>query len=42
MKFCKLGTLLLLGDLLHYFRKDSIELYESALWFAAGLCIAET
>ncbi|XP_071648714.1 ATP-binding cassette sub-family C member 4 [Temnothorax longispinosus] len=36
----RLGTPLLLGGLLRYFRKDSVELYESALWYAAGICIA--
>jgi len=40
VKLRRLGTPLLLGGLLRYFRKDSIEPYESALWFAAGLCIA--
>ncbi|XP_012058533.1 PREDICTED: probable multidrug resistance-associated protein lethal(2)03659 [Atta cephalotes] len=36
----RLGTPLLLGGLLRYFRKDSIEPYENALWFGAGICIA--
>lgn len=36
----RLGTPLLLGGLLRYFRKDSIESYENALWYAAGICIA--
>lgn len=36
----RLGTPLLLGGLLHYFRKDSVEPYETALWFGAGICIA--
>ncbi|XP_018045577.1 PREDICTED: multidrug resistance-associated protein 4-like [Atta colombica] len=36
----RLGTPLLLGGLLRYFRKDSVEPYENALWFGAGICIA--
>ncbi|KAL6254635.1 hypothetical protein P5V15_013942 [Pogonomyrmex californicus] len=36
----RLGTPLLLGGLLRYFRKDSVELYENALWYGAGICIA--
>lgn len=36
----RLGTPLLLGGLLRYFRKDSVESYENALWYAAGICIA--
>ncbi|XP_011635936.1 probable multidrug resistance-associated protein lethal(2)03659 isoform X3 [Pogonomyrmex barbatus] len=35
----RLGTPLLLGGLLRYFRKDSVELYENALWYGAGICI---
>ncbi|EFN66324.1 Probable multidrug resistance-associated protein lethal(2)03659, partial [Camponotus floridanus] len=35
----RLGTPLLLGGLLRYFRKDSGETYENALWYAAGICI---
>ncbi|EZA62696.1 putative multidrug resistance-associated protein, partial [Ooceraea biroi] len=36
----RLGTPLLLGGLLRYFRKDSVEVYESALWYGAGICVA--
>ncbi|XP_011877734.1 PREDICTED: multidrug resistance-associated protein 4-like [Vollenhovia emeryi] len=36
----RLGTPLLLGGLLRYFRKGSDETYESAVWFAVGICIA--
>ncbi|XP_029164697.1 probable multidrug resistance-associated protein lethal(2)03659 [Nylanderia fulva] len=36
----RLGTPLLLGGLLRYFRKDSVESYENALWYAAGICIS--
>ncbi|XP_072762870.1 ATP-binding cassette sub-family C member 4 [Anoplolepis gracilipes] len=36
----RLGTPLLLGGLLRYFRKDSVEPYENALWYAAGICLA--
>ncbi|XP_012536071.1 multidrug resistance-associated protein 4 isoform X2 [Monomorium pharaonis] len=36
----RLGMPLLLGGLLRYFRKDSVELYESALWYGAGICVA--
>ncbi|XP_011705813.1 PREDICTED: multidrug resistance-associated protein 4-like, partial [Wasmannia auropunctata] len=35
-----LGTPLLLGGFLRYFRKGSVELYETAIWFGAGICIA--
>lgn len=35
----RLGMPLLLGGLLRYFRKDSVESYENALWYAAGICI---
>jgi len=35
----RLGTPLLLGGLLRYFRKNSVETYENALWYAAGICI---
>ncbi|XP_029164699.1 probable multidrug resistance-associated protein lethal(2)03659 [Nylanderia fulva] len=36
----RLGTPLLLGGLLRYFRKDSVQSYENALWYAAGICIS--
>ncbi|XP_039312865.1 probable multidrug resistance-associated protein lethal(2)03659 isoform X2 [Solenopsis invicta] len=36
----RLSMPLLLGGLLRYFRKDSVETYENALWFGAGICIA--
>ncbi|XP_020296904.1 multidrug resistance-associated protein 4-like isoform X2 [Pseudomyrmex gracilis] len=36
----KLGTPFLLGGLLRYFRKDSVELLEIALAYGAGICIA--
>ncbi|KAL0104958.1 hypothetical protein PUN28_016534 [Cardiocondyla obscurior] len=36
----RLGVPLMLGGLLRYFRKDSVELYENALWYGAGICIA--
>nr|XP_012230280.1 PREDICTED: probable multidrug resistance-associated protein lethal(2)03659 [Linepithema humile] len=36
----RLGTPLLLGGLLRYFRKDSTESYENALWYGAGISIA--
>jgi len=35
----RLGTPLLLGGLLRYFRKDSAETYENALLYAAGICL---
>lgn len=36
----RLGTPLLLGGLLRYFKKGSEETYESALLYASGICIA--
>ncbi|XP_003699290.2 ATP-binding cassette sub-family C member 4 isoform X1 [Megachile rotundata] len=36
----RLGTPILLGGLLRYFRKSTDETYETALWYAAGICIA--
>ncbi|XP_036143538.1 multidrug resistance-associated protein 4 [Monomorium pharaonis] len=36
----RLSMPLLLGGLLRYFRKDSLELYENALWYGAGICVA--
>ncbi|XP_020296897.1 multidrug resistance-associated protein 4-like isoform X1 [Pseudomyrmex gracilis] len=36
----RLGTPFLLGGLLRYFRKDSVELLEIALAYGAGICIA--
>lgn len=38
--FRRLGTPLVLGGLLRYFRKDSVETYEIALCYAAGICVA--
>ncbi|KAK1124888.1 hypothetical protein K0M31_006238 [Melipona bicolor] len=38
--FIRLGTPLLLGGLLRYFRKNTTETYETALLYAAGICIA--
>ncbi|XP_066582134.1 probable multidrug resistance-associated protein lethal(2)03659 isoform X2 [Prorops nasuta] len=36
----RLGTPILLGGLLRYFNKGSTELYETALLYAGGICIA--
>ncbi|KAK9297340.1 hypothetical protein QLX08_008913 [Tetragonisca angustula] len=36
----RLGTPILLGGLLRYFRKNTSETYETALLYAAGICIA--
>ncbi|XP_014467791.1 PREDICTED: multidrug resistance-associated protein 4-like [Dinoponera quadriceps] len=36
----RLGTPLLLGGLLRYFRKDAVESYEVALWYGVGICMA--
>lgn len=37
---CRLGTPLMLGGLLRYFRKDSSLTYEVALYYAGGICLA--
>lgn len=36
----RLGTPILLGGLLRYFKKDTTETYETALLYAGGICIA--
>ncbi|XP_076290649.1 ATP-binding cassette sub-family C member 4 isoform X2 [Lasioglossum baleicum] len=36
----RLGTPILLGGLLRYFKKNSTETYETALLYAGGICIA--
>lgn len=36
----RLGTPILLGGLLRYFKKSMNETYETALLYAAGICIA--
>lgn len=36
----RLGMPLMLGGFLRYFRKDSMELYETAVWFGTGICVA--
>ncbi|KOC62297.1 putative multidrug resistance-associated protein lethal(2)03659 [Habropoda laboriosa] len=38
--FIRLGTPILLGGLLRYFKKDTHETYETALLYAAGICLA--
>ncbi|XP_043529381.1 ATP-binding cassette sub-family C member 4-like [Frieseomelitta varia] len=38
--FIKLGIPILLGGLLRYFRNDTTETFETALLYAAGICIA--
>ncbi|XP_031835587.1 putative multidrug resistance-associated protein lethal(2)03659 isoform X2 [Nomia melanderi] len=36
----RLGTPILLGGLLRYFKKDTVETYETALLYAGGICLA--
>ncbi|CAD1468873.1 unnamed protein product, partial [Heterotrigona itama] len=36
----RLGTPILLGGLLRYFKKNTTETYETALLYAAGICVA--
>ena len=38
--FLRLGTPMLLGGLLRYFKKNTTETYETALLYAGGICIA--
>ncbi|XP_032678119.1 multidrug resistance-associated protein 4-like [Odontomachus brunneus] len=38
--FIRLSMPFLLGGVLRYFRNDSMETYETALWYAAGMCTA--
>lgn len=38
--FIRLGTPMLLGGLLRYFKKNTTETYETALLYAGGICIA--
>ncbi|OAD54851.1 hypothetical protein WN48_06051, partial [Eufriesea mexicana] len=38
--FIRLGTPILLGGLLRYFKKNTHETYETALLYAAGICLA--
>lgn len=38
--FLRLGTPMLLGGLLRYFKKNTAETYETALLYAGGICIA--
>ncbi|XP_043594435.1 ATP-binding cassette sub-family C member 4-like isoform X1 [Bombus pyrosoma] len=38
--FLRLGTPMLLGGLLRYFKKSTTETYETALLYAGGICIA--
>lgn len=36
----RLGTPMLLGGLLRYFKKNTVETYEMALLYAGGICLA--